>query len=76
MATKKTEKKEKLSIEEAFALIDEKIEMLEDDEIPLEEAFKGYREGMELVKYCEGAIDKIEKKVLQITEDGEMTEFE
>ena len=75
MAAKKTAEK-KRSIEETFALIDEKIEQLEDEDVSLEDAFKGFREGMELVKYCEGAIDKIEKKVQKITENGEMADFE
>lgn len=76
MATKKAGKQDGLSIEEAFLLIDEKIEKLEDDEVSLEDAFTGFREGMELVRYCEKAVEKIEKKVMQITEDGEMTPFE
>lgn len=75
MAEKKSAEK-KWSVEEAFRLIDEKIEALEDPDLSLEEAFKGFQEGMELVKYCDGAIDRIEKKVLKITGDGETEEFD
>ena len=32
----------------------------------LEEAFKLYQEGVKLLKYCNGAIDKVEKKIIEI----------
>lgn len=75
MAEKKNAEK-KWSVEEAFRLIDEKIEALEDPDLSLEDAFKGFQEGMELVKYCDAAIDKIEKRVLKITGEGETEEFD
>ena len=34
------------------------------------------RNGMEMVKVCEQAIDRIEKDVLQLTEEGETETFE
>ncbi|MBR0164069.1 MAG: exodeoxyribonuclease VII small subunit [Lachnospiraceae bacterium] len=74
MAAKKD--KDNRSVEETFELIEQKIERLEDDEVPLEEAFLQFREGMALVKKLEGAIDKIEKQVMQITEEGEEEPFE
>ena len=41
MATKKEkEEKQKLTVEEAFAQIEEKIEALESDDITLEDSFK------------------------------------
>lgn len=30
---------------------------------------------MKLLKYCSGKIDRVEKKMLQINEDGEFSEF-
>ena len=35
-------------------------------DLPLEEAFKLYQEGVKLLKYCNGAIDKVEKKIIEI----------
>ena len=32
----------------------------------MEEAFKLYQEGVKLLKYCNGAIDKVEKKIIEI----------
>lgn len=74
MAAKKEEKK--ISIEEAFALIDEKIKALEDDDITLEKSFNEYREGMELLKYCHEEVSKVEQQVMKIAEDGTLEEFE
>ena len=74
MAAKKEEKK--ISIEEAFALIDEKIKALEDDDITLEKSFNEYREGMELLKYCHEEVSKVEQQVMKIAEDWTLEEFE
>ena len=74
MAAKKEEKK--ISIEEALALIDEKIKALEDDDITLEKSFNEYREGMELLKYCHEEVSKVEQQVMKIAEDGTLEEFE
>ena len=74
MASKKEEKK--LTIEEAFAQIDEKIKALEDEDITLEASFKEYQEGMNLLKYCHEAIADVEKKVQMIAEDGALEDFE
>ena len=76
MSEKEKNGKETLSIEEAFEKIDRTIEKLEDENVSLEDAFLEFRAGMELVHYCETAIDKIEKDVLQLTEEGETEVFE
>ena len=68
-------KSENRSIEEAFEAMDEMIERLESREITLEESFSLYQQGMELLKYCGGKIDTVEKKMLQMDENGEVSEF-
>ncbi len=68
-------KKENRSIEKAFEAMDEIIEQLEGREITLEESFSLYQQGMELLKYCGGKIDTVEKKMLQMDENGEISEF-
>ncbi len=71
-----SDKQEKeLSLEEAFEQIEEVIARLEDEEITLEESFQEYNRGMQLLKHCNEAIDKVEKKVLQINEEGGLDEF-
>ena len=75
MAEKKKEK-EKLSLEENFELLEESLSKLEDDSLPLEEAFELYRQGMQILKSCNEEIDRVEKKVLQLRDNGETDEFE
>ena len=44
-------------------------------ETPLEESFRLYRQGMELLKALNGRLDTVEKKMLQMNEDGTFREF-
>ena len=74
MATKKEEKKP--SIEEAFNEIEKKIDLLEKEDVSLEDSFRYYQEGMELLKYCNESIDQVEKKVQKISSDGKTEDFE
>ena len=70
-----TEKKEEMTLDQAFLALDGMIEALESREITLEESFEKYKQGMELVKTCSEKIDAVEKKVLILNEDGEAYEF-
>lgn len=70
------EKNEELTIEEGFRRLDETIEKLESRDITLEEAFQAYSQGMELLKRCNDQIDRVEKQVYKLAEDGSMTELE
>lgn len=65
-----------LPLEQAFEQLEDVIERLQDNEISLEDAFKEYEQGMQLLKYCSESIDRVEKKVLKISESGELCEFE
>lgn len=65
-----------MTLEENFVKIEEVIEKLESEDISLEEAFVAYSEGMKLLQTCNEQIDKVEKKVLKLTETGELTEME
>ena len=51
------------------------ISRLEAEDITLEESFRVYRKGMEILKDCNDRIDLVEKKVLKINEDGQTDEF-
>ncbi len=64
-----------MTLEENFSKIEEVIEKLETEDISLEEAFSAYSEGMKLLKTCNEEIDKVEKKVMKLTEAGELTEM-
>ena len=64
-----------ISLEDAFAKLDLLISELEKPEQSLEASFKAFEEGMQLVKYCNDSIDRVEKKVLILGRDGELDEF-
>lgn len=64
-----------ITLEEAFGQIEEVISHLETEEITLEQSFQEYHRGMQLLQYCNETIDRVEKKVLQINEDGGLDEF-
>ncbi|MBQ7972700.1 MAG: exodeoxyribonuclease VII small subunit [Lachnospiraceae bacterium] len=70
MAEKKTK-----TLEENFVAIEELLLELEKDDISIEDAFDKYSKGMELLKECDKSIDKVEKKVLKLMEDGKTEVF-
>lgn len=63
------------NLEEGFRKLEETIAVLEKEDISLEESFQEYQKGMELLKKCNDAIDKVEKKVLILNGNGETDEF-
>ncbi|MCM1123318.1 MAG: exodeoxyribonuclease VII small subunit [Eubacterium sp.] len=71
----KEEQVTELSLEETFGQIEDVIAHLETEEITLEQSFQEYNRGMKLLQHCNETIDRVEKKVLQINEDGGLDEF-
>ncbi len=69
------DKKEGKTLEEAFLELDVLADKLENRETSLEDSFRLYKQGMELLKYCNDKLDTVEKKMLQINEDGSLGEF-
>lgn len=65
-----------MTIEESFAKLEETLAVLESDDVTLEEAFAAYSEGMKLLKLCNDQIDRVEKKVLKLGEDGALTSLD
>lgn len=70
-----SESQEPLSLEQNFQRLEEMIEQLEQEDIPLEEAFQAYTAGMALLKNCNDQIDRVEKQVLKLSGTGELEEF-
>lgn len=68
-------KEDAMNLEEGFALLEEAVNKLEKEDISLEEAFRVYSQGMDLLRKCNEAIDRVEKKVLVMNEKGETDEF-
>lgn len=67
--------KEKKTLEEAFSELDVLADKLEDRETSLEDSFRLYKQGMGLLKFCNDKLDTVEKKMLQMNEDGSLGEF-
>ncbi|MCQ2517473.1 MAG: exodeoxyribonuclease VII small subunit [Lachnospiraceae bacterium] len=64
------------SLDEDFETLQSILDELSKDDIGIEEAFTRYSEGMNLLKNCNSKIDRIEKKVLEISENMSLKEFE
>ena len=67
---KKTEEQEQRSLEENFSELEELIEQLEVEDISLEDAFTAYSKGMNVLKQCNEQIDRVEKQVMKLNEEG------
>ncbi len=63
---------QELTLEQALDLLDQKVALLQDASLPLEEAFAAYSEGMALIQQCEEKLDLVEKQVMQINEQGQI----
>ena len=75
MAEKKGQSLEEQSLEEIFSDLEQTIKKMEEGEISLEESFQLYQQGMDMLKACNSKIDKVEKKMLLLDEEGEEHEF-
>ena len=63
------------NIEDVFQELDVIAEKLESSDTSLEDSFRLYKKGMELLKYCSGKLDTVVKKMLQMDVDGTLSEF-
>lgn len=66
---------QEMTVEESFAELDRLVQQMESGNTSLEESFQLYAKGMQLLKNCNEKIDLVEKKMLQISEDGKLIEF-
>jgi len=64
-----------ISLEEAFLQVEEALKQLESEDISLEDSFKVYHKGIELLKTCNDRIERVEKQILVMNEKGELDEF-
>lgn len=71
-----SDKQQDYTLEENFERLEETIDRLEQEDIPLEEAFKAYTLGMQILKQCNDQIDRVEKHVLKLSEMGELEELD
>lgn len=67
---------EQVPLESLFGRLEEVIGKLEGEDVSLEESFRLYQEGMTLLNRCNGTIDRVEKKVLILDENGDTHQFQ
>lgn len=65
----------KFNLEESFDKLGEIIDTLEKPDINLEDSFRLYQDGMKLLKACNDSIDKVEKELIVLSENGENNEL-
>ena len=58
--------KKRLTYEQSISRIEEIAAALEESTVPLEDAVSYYKEGMELVLWCQKALDGAEEKIMQL----------
>ena len=72
MATKlqDTEPKKERKLEASMAELEQVMEALNQPEVSLEDSFALYKKGMDLLLECNQAIDKVEKELMILEENG------
>lgn len=68
--------KEEKTLEEVFTELEKVIGEMEQPDVSLEDSFRLYRQGMDMLKSCNDKIDKIEKKMMVLDDEGVSHEFE
>ncbi|MGN1400355.1 MAG: exodeoxyribonuclease VII small subunit [Bacillus sp. (in: firmicutes)] len=70
-------KEQELSFEEAMEQLEHIVELLEEGEVPLEEAITIYKKGMDLSRLCHGKLRNAQEQLVQIVDEtGELTPFQ
>lgn len=64
----------KMNLEETFESIENIMEKLQSDELPLEDSFNLYKEGMELINHCNEVIDDVEKQIIILNSNSALGE--
>jgi Exonuclease VII small subunit len=64
-----------MKLEEAFESLNKVIEALEKPDVSLEDSFSLYQQGMKLLKSCNASIDKVEKELIILSENGDTNEI-
>ncbi len=62
-------------IDNLFSKLNDVIQNLEKEDVSLEDSFAYYHKGMELLKICNEKIDRVEKQIQVLDEEGNVHEF-
>ena len=64
-----------MTLEKAFEELEVIIEKMQTKDVSLDDSFALYTEGTKLLKYCNEQLDTVEKKMLVLSEEGDLHEF-
>ena len=59
------------TLEQSFERLEEIISQMEKSDTTLDASSKMYQEGMKLVESCNNQLDKVEKQIIVLNDDGE-----
>lgn len=59
----------KMTYEKAISRLEEIVELMEKNELPLEESIKLYEEGTKLTAYCSDMLNKAQQKITELTKE-------
>ena len=63
------------TLEQTFEELDSVIASLQTGDLPMEESFTLNQKAMKLLKKCNDKLDRVEKKVMAMNEEGGWDEF-
>lgn len=69
------EKNESITLEERFDNIEQILEQMESGEVFLDDSFELYKKGLAEIKAANDSLDRIEKAMLVLNENGELEAF-
>ncbi len=64
-----------VGLDELFEQLEATIHSMEEEDVSLEDSFRLYHKGMDVLKRCSDRIDEVEKKMLILDEEGGVHEF-
>ena len=71
------EENKELTFEQAITKLEEIVNKLEEEDVPLEKAMNYYQEGMKLSKICDDILKNAQEKMVNILNDnGDSVPFE
>jgi exodeoxyribonuclease VII small subunit len=65
----KEKPKKEMTFEAALKRLEEVLDALEHGDLPLEQALTVFEEGVNLVRYCHGKLDEVERRVELLLKD-------
>lgn len=68
--------KQNLNFEESLKRLQEIVLKLESDSIALDQALDLFKEGIDLTKICQSKLTDVEKQIVKIVKDQEISDFE